>query len=349
MVERMDAGIATLLDELDRWRLLDDTLVIFTSDNGPWMRAGSIEETTVRYNLGLAGGKELVHEGGIRVPDDRALAGGDRQSPAPTTPSPTSPTGCPRCSPSPITATPGGCPATASTSSRCCAATRRSRVPPRFWQWSRYEPTPFANAAGRDGDWKLRYPAVPELFDILAGGSCRGASPRRRPARLPTAGAARAAHPPAGSPAGPALRPLRRPGRAVRCRRPPPATRRPHGGAVRRLVRERRGGATVAARGSVTLAGVQCDMVPSRAIHDPRRADGRETRRRLDRAADQGHRCRAAGTRPGGTGTVHPRGRRLVARDRAGQRRARAALGVGQLTGHAVRPDLLQHADRRPA
>jgi hypothetical protein len=40
--------------------------------------------------------------------------------------------------------------------------------PPRFWQWSRYEPTPFANGAGRDGDWKLRYPAVPELFDILA-------------------------------------------------------------------------------------------------------------------------------------------------------------------------------------
>ena len=49
------------------------------------------------------------------------------------------------------------------------AARDRSGVrnPPRFWQWSRYEPTPFANAAVRDGDWKLRYPAVPELFDIL--------------------------------------------------------------------------------------------------------------------------------------------------------------------------------------
>ena len=41
------------------------------------------------------------------------------------------------------------------------------RTPPRFWQWSRYGPTPFANAAVRDGDWKLRYPAAPELFDIL--------------------------------------------------------------------------------------------------------------------------------------------------------------------------------------
>ena len=92
----------------------------------------------------------------------------------------------------------------------------------------------------------------------------RGASPRRRPAPLPTAGSARTAHPPAGSSACPALRPVRRPRRAVRCRRAAPATRRPHGGAVRRLVRERRGGSA--------LGCVQCDMVPSEASTHGRRS-----------------------------------------------------------------------------
>ena len=97
--------------------------------------------------------------------DDRPLA--DRAaSTAPSTPSPTSPTGCRRCSPSPATAR-----RTPPRRRRRPAAVLRGRplerTPPRFWQWSRYGPTPFANAAVRDGDWKLRYPAGPELFAIL--------------------------------------------------------------------------------------------------------------------------------------------------------------------------------------
>jgi len=198
MVERMDAGIAALLDELHRWRLLDDALVIFTSDNGPWMRAGPIEETTVRYNLGLSGGKELVHEGGIRVPtivhwptgiDGRGanhavthftdwvptlLAAADHRN---------------------ARRLPGD-------GVDLLPLLRGDAVehgPPRFWQWSRYEPTPFANGAGRDGNWKLRYPAVPELFEILAGDPLEerrlAADPHRYrpPARLeqPTRGPVR--------------------------------------------------------------------------------------------------------------------------------------------------------------
>jgi arylsulfatase A-like enzyme len=167
MVERMDAGIATLLDELDRWRLLDDTLVLFTSDNGPWMRAGSIEETTVRYNLGLAGGKELVHEGGIRVPTIVRWPAGIASrgaNHAVTHFCDWVPTLLAAADHRHLRRLPGD-GVDLLPQLRGDAA---ELIPPRFWQWSRYEPTPFANAAARDGNWKLRYPAVPELFDILA-------------------------------------------------------------------------------------------------------------------------------------------------------------------------------------
>ena len=64
-----DARIGEILDALDRHDLARDTLVIFTSDNGP--------ETTYRERLrrfghasagGLRGGKRDLYEGGHRVP-----------------------------------------------------------------------------------------------------------------------------------------------------------------------------------------------------------------------------------------------------------------------------------------
>jgi arylsulfatase A len=189
MVERMDAGIAALLDELDSWRLLDDALIIFTSDNGPWMRAGPIEDTTVRYNLGLAGGKELVHEGGIRVPTIvRWPAGlvGRGANHAVTHFTDWVPTLLSVADHRDARRLPGD-------GIDLVPLLRGDAVepgPPRFWQWSRYEPTPFANGALRDGDWKLRYPALPELFDILACDRVEerrlAADPRhyRPPARL---------------------------------------------------------------------------------------------------------------------------------------------------------------------
>ncbi len=160
MVERVDAGIASLLDELQRSRLLDDTLVLFTSDNGPWMRQGSVEETTVRYNLGLAGGKELVHEGGIRVPTIvRWPTGIDRRGPVHAVSHFTDwvPSLLAVAGHGEARRLPGdGVDLMPSLRGRAL-----ERTPPRFWQWSRYGPTPFANAAVRDGDWKLRFPALP--------------------------------------------------------------------------------------------------------------------------------------------------------------------------------------------
>jgi N-acetylgalactosamine-6-sulfatase len=59
MVARMDYQVGRILDTLDELKLAENTLVLFSSDNG-----GAYEA-----NIGdLKGGKTDLHEGGIRVP-----------------------------------------------------------------------------------------------------------------------------------------------------------------------------------------------------------------------------------------------------------------------------------------
>lgn len=59
MVECLDRSIGRILDRLDELELTDNTLVIFTSDNGGDMRTS---------NLPLRGWKGMFYEGGFRVP-----------------------------------------------------------------------------------------------------------------------------------------------------------------------------------------------------------------------------------------------------------------------------------------
>jgi arylsulfatase A-like enzyme len=63
----LDRGVAHVLDTLDRFGLAENTIVMFTSDNGPQF-TGSGEMDSRRFNCGFAGAKLLVYEGGIRVP-----------------------------------------------------------------------------------------------------------------------------------------------------------------------------------------------------------------------------------------------------------------------------------------
>lgn len=67
MITRIDQHIGKMLDQLDRLELSDNTIVCFTSDNGP-TTAGGYHYDLLDSNGLLRGGKRDLYEGGIRVP-----------------------------------------------------------------------------------------------------------------------------------------------------------------------------------------------------------------------------------------------------------------------------------------
>jgi arylsulfatase A-like enzyme len=67
MVTRMDREIGSILDLLDELGLAEDTLVLFTSDNGPTFNGGT-DSDFFDSAAGLRGLKTELYEGGIRVP-----------------------------------------------------------------------------------------------------------------------------------------------------------------------------------------------------------------------------------------------------------------------------------------
>ena len=64
MVEAMDEAVGNVLDQLEASGVADNTIVVFTSDNGGL----STSEGSPTSNLPLRGGKGWVYEGGIREP-----------------------------------------------------------------------------------------------------------------------------------------------------------------------------------------------------------------------------------------------------------------------------------------
>ncbi len=69
MVEHLDSGIGRVLATLERLGMTGDTLVVFTSDNGPSAEPNTYgPEGADRSNGPLRGYKFSTHEGGIRVP-----------------------------------------------------------------------------------------------------------------------------------------------------------------------------------------------------------------------------------------------------------------------------------------
>lgn len=67
MIEVMDQNIGRVLDQLDRLGLTNDTIIIFTSDNGGNMY-NTVDDTTPTNNAPLRNGKGNIYEGGVRVP-----------------------------------------------------------------------------------------------------------------------------------------------------------------------------------------------------------------------------------------------------------------------------------------
>ncbi len=164
MLKVVDDGIGSLLQLLEDRGIADNTLIMFTSDNGPDFSADG-PSTTLRGNLGLRGSKTLVYEGGIRVPMIVRWADGLAAAPVaddlvhfvdwmPT-----------------LLEVAGARHAGPALDGRSILGSLRGERaesnPPRFWQWTRYRPVVDSNAAMRDGDWKLVWPGWGTTLDVL--------------------------------------------------------------------------------------------------------------------------------------------------------------------------------------
>jgi arylsulfatase A len=166
MLRSMDRGIGRVLDELDALGLADDTLVLFSSDNGPQF-TGDGDDSSDRFNCGFRGAKLLVYEGGIRLPAvlrwPNGLRGGARTVDELVHFTDWLPT---------LLAAAGiEVPRDLTVDGIDVLPVLRGEsgaVPDvRFWQWNRYEPVGTCNAAMRDGRWKLVRPAIAEAMEVL--------------------------------------------------------------------------------------------------------------------------------------------------------------------------------------
>ena len=69
MISHMDAAIGRIVDELQKLGLADNTLILFTSDNGPtYRRLGGSDSDFFKSGGPLRGRKGSAYDGGIREP-----------------------------------------------------------------------------------------------------------------------------------------------------------------------------------------------------------------------------------------------------------------------------------------
>lgn len=69
MIENIDSNFALLMKKLNAWQALDNTLVIFMTDNGGTHLRGKLNgQRVLHHNAGLRGGKNSPYEGGTHVP-----------------------------------------------------------------------------------------------------------------------------------------------------------------------------------------------------------------------------------------------------------------------------------------
>ena len=155
MIEAMDAQIGRVLEALDATGLTDNTIVVFTSDNG-----GERFSDTWPFT----GKKTELLEGGLRIPVRSCwparIPAGQHQRPG----GDHAWTGCRRCWPPPA---PRPMPTIRRTASTCCRCSTAQRAPrPRKLFW-RYKTN--AQRAARDGDFKyLKIRDNTFLFDVVA-------------------------------------------------------------------------------------------------------------------------------------------------------------------------------------
>jgi len=164
MIEVMDAGIGRINEKLGELGIADNTILIFTSDNGPALGDWN-GFSQRRFNYGFNGGKGNTFEGGIRVPLIMrwadGLNGGRRSSDM---------THFTDWFPTLLKLAGVDMPAELAIDGVDVTPVLRGEsvgiYPQRFWQWNRYVPVSACNAAMRDGDWKLLRPLIKEAMAV---------------------------------------------------------------------------------------------------------------------------------------------------------------------------------------
>lgn len=165
MIHRMDSGVGRLLETLEQAGLRDNTLVFFTSDNGPQF-GGRGNACLDRFNCHYRGAKGSVYEGGIRVPMiarwPDGLPGGTQVHEMvhfadwlPTI-----------LSLADIAPPADSLPLDGANVAPIMRGQPGQVCTRRCWQWNRYTPVIECNAAIRDGDWKLVRPALREAMEV---------------------------------------------------------------------------------------------------------------------------------------------------------------------------------------
>ena len=164
MIEVMDAGIGRINERLEQLGIADNTIVIFTSDNGPALGDWN-GFSQRRWNCHFNGGKGNTYEGGIRVPLiirwRDGLAGSARNDAmahfTDWLPTLLNLAGVDK---------PDDLALDGIDISPALRGENGGIYPQRFWQWNRYSPVGSCNAAMRDGDWKLLRPQIREAMQV---------------------------------------------------------------------------------------------------------------------------------------------------------------------------------------
>ncbi len=168
MIEVMDHGVASIRETVRNADIEDNTIFMFTSDNGPAFMLrddqvpAGVSIDTRRFNMGMNGAKGTVYEGGIRVPmllrwPDGLPASQDSSELVHFTdwlPTLLSAAGANHVGQKPLDG------------QDVLSALRGEGVgrSSAFWQWNMYSPVRETNAAMRDGNWKLVRPAIDVAF-----------------------------------------------------------------------------------------------------------------------------------------------------------------------------------------
>lgn len=173
MIQRMDTGIGRILDTLQEQGITDNTIILLTSDNGPWLGNDGIGNeimSMARYNGPFRGMKQDVLEGGIRVPaiirwrDGLPVHREYHDMVHFTDWLPTLMAGC-EIDSFPNLPLDG-------VNQLSVLRGEKGQVPTqRFWQFNRYDPVNNCNATMRDGPWKLYWPRIPEAMAKLQADS----------------------------------------------------------------------------------------------------------------------------------------------------------------------------------